>query len=68
VKLTLRLYQDEDDYRRIRDLLRQAFLLNDRRELNWHVARFDYWRWHGAENLGHGRLEEDVFKCSCLAV
>ena len=37
------------------------FLLNDRRELSWHVARLDYWRWHGVENMGHGRLEEDVF-------
>ena len=37
------------------------FLLNDRRELSWQVYRFDYWRWHGIENLGHGRLEEDVF-------
>jgi GNAT superfamily N-acetyltransferase len=32
-----------------------------RREQSWQVYRFDYWRWHGIENLGHGRLEEDVF-------
>jgi hypothetical protein len=42
MKLTLRMYQ-EDDYWRIRDFLRQVFLLNDRRELSWHVARLDYW-------------------------
>jgi GNAT superfamily N-acetyltransferase len=38
-----------------------VFLLNGRRELCWQVYRFDYWRWHGIENLGHGRLEDDVF-------
>jgi mycothiol synthase len=58
---TMRRYQDEDDYGRIRDFLRQVFLLNGRRALSWPVARFDYWRWHGIENLGDGRLEEDVF-------
>ena len=61
MKLTRHLYQDEDDYWQIREFLRQVFLLNDRREQSWHVARFDYWRWHGVENMGHGRLEEDVF-------
>jgi mycothiol synthase len=61
MKLTMRRYQDEDDSWRIREFLRQVFLLNDRRELSWQVYRFDYWRWHGIENLGHGRLEEDVF-------
>jgi len=61
MKLTMRLYRDEDDYWRIREFLRQVFLLNDRQELSWQVVRFDYWRWHGIENLGQGRLEEDVF-------
>ena len=61
MKLTMRTYQDEDDTWRIRAFLRQVFLLNGRRELSWQVYRFDYWRWHGIENLGHGRLEEDVF-------
>jgi mycothiol synthase len=57
----MRMYQNEDDYWRIREFLREVFRLNDRRELSWQVYRFDYWRWHGIENLGHGRLEEDVF-------
>lgn len=61
MQLTLRAYQTEDDYWRIREFLRRVFLLNDRRELSWHVARLDYWRWHGIENLGHGKLEQDVF-------
>jgi hypothetical protein len=36
-------------------------LLNGLRDKSWHVARLDYWRWHGILNLGDGRLEEDVF-------
>ena len=46
MKLTMRAYQTEDDYWRIRGFLREVFLLNDRRELCWHVGRLDYWRWH----------------------
>jgi mycothiol synthase len=61
MKLTMRVYQREDDYWRIREFLRRVFMLNDRRESSWPVYRFDYWRWHGVENMGHGRLEEDVF-------
>jgi len=59
--LTRRNFQTPEDYWRIRDFLRRVFLLNARRELAWQVYRFDYWRWHGIENLGDGRLEEDVF-------
>jgi len=61
MKLTMRRYQEEDDYWHIRDFLRQVFLRNDRRELCWQAYRFDYWRWHGIENLGQGPLEETVF-------
>jgi mycothiol synthase len=61
MKLIRRKYQYDEDYWRIRDFLRQVFLLNNRRELSWQVYRFDYWRWHGIENMGHGRLEKDVF-------
>ena len=46
MKLNLRSYQGEDDYFRIRNFLREVFLLNDRLEHSWHVARLDYWRWH----------------------
>src|SRR4030042_36292 len=60
MKLHLRKYQSEDDYWRIRNFLRDIFLLNDRRMLCWPVARFDYWRWHGILNLGDGKLEEHV--------
>jgi mycothiol synthase len=58
---TLRRYQEEDDYWHIRAFLREVFLLNGRCERSWQVARMDYWRWHGIVNMGHGRLEEDVF-------
>lgn len=61
MKLRCRSYRDENDYWRIRDFLRRVFLLNDRRELSWQASRFDYWRWHGIANLGHGSLESDVF-------
>lgn len=51
MKLSRRPYQNEDDYQRIRNFLRETFLLNDRRERNWHVARLDYWRWHLIKNV-----------------
>ncbi len=50
MKPTLRKYRGEDDYWRIRSFLRQVMLLNGTRELSWHVARLDYWRWHVVAN------------------
>jgi mycothiol synthase len=61
VKLSVRLYQDEEDYRCISGFLREVFLLNGCRMLSWPVARLDYWRWHGIYNLGQGTLEKHVF-------
>lgn len=46
MKLTMRSYQSENDYWHIRNFLREVFLLNDRIEHSWNVARLDYWRWH----------------------
>jgi GNAT superfamily N-acetyltransferase len=57
----MRRYEYDDDYWRIRDFLREVFLLNGRRERSWQTYRFDYWRWHGIENMGDGKLETDVF-------
>ncbi len=51
MKLTMRPLQTEDDFWRIRNFLREIFLLNGRHELAWHVARLDYWRWHFVNNL-----------------
>lgn len=40
-------YRDEGDFWRIRDFLRKVLMANGLREHSWHLARFDYWRWHG---------------------
>jgi GNAT superfamily N-acetyltransferase len=61
MKLTLRKYQTEADYWRIREFLREVFLRNGRRELSWPVYRWDYWRWHINENIFHFELSAAVF-------
>ena len=61
MELTMRTAGRENDYWQIREYLREVFLLNGRRELSWQVYRFDYCRWHAFENMGHFRMEEDVF-------
>jgi GNAT superfamily N-acetyltransferase len=60
MKLTRRPCQNDADYWRIRDFLREVFLLNDRHELSWQVARLDYWRYFGNESFEHYRLEEVI--------
>lgn len=45
MNLTVRNYQNEEDYWRIREFLRRVMIKNQRRELSWHVARWDYWWW-----------------------
>jgi len=55
-----RLYQSEEDFWRVRQFLREVYLLNGRRELSWQPYRWDYWRWHGIENIGQGPLEKTV--------
>jgi hypothetical protein len=57
----MRRYENKEDYWRVRPFLREVFLMNDRREVSWHVARWDYWRWPGVESWGDGPLEEKVF-------
>lgn len=62
MKPTMRNYRDENDFWRIRNFLREVLVLNDLREKNWHVARLDYWRWHGLENChSNDPLEEVTF-------
>lgn len=46
MKLTLRPLTDPNDFFRVRNFLREVFLLNNRLEHSWNVARLDYWRWH----------------------
>ena len=60
MKLALRAFQMEEDRWRIRAFLREVFLLNGRRKLSWHVARLDYWRWHGIIALCKGALEYEL--------
>jgi GNAT superfamily N-acetyltransferase len=60
MKLTMRAFQDEDDYWRIREFLRRVFLLNGRQERSWQAARLDYWRWHVAGNCWESGSIEDV--------
>ena len=59
--LVQRRYEGEEDYWRIREFLRQVFLLSGRREVCWQAEHWDSWRWHGVENLGYGSLEDNVF-------
>ena len=61
MKPMMRLYENEEDYWRIRPFLREIFRLNDWREVSWPVARWDYWRWPGVESWGDGPLEKVVF-------
>ncbi|RPI84557.1 MAG: GNAT family N-acetyltransferase [Chloroflexi bacterium] len=44
---TMRPYRSDDDYWRIRSFLSYVFERNHRREINWTLARFDYWFWAG---------------------
>lgn len=55
-----RLYQNEDDFWRIREFLRQVFLANDRREWGWHVSTLEYARAHVYPNCSHLRMEDVV--------
>jgi mycothiol synthase len=60
MKLSVRMYRGDEDYWKIRSFLREVFLCNGRRQPSWDVVRFDYWRWHGVENLMKRPLEEIV--------
>ena len=61
MKLSMRLYRNEDDYWMIRAFLRDVYVRNGRTEHSWQAARLDWWRWHGILNMGDGNLETDVF-------
>jgi mycothiol synthase len=50
MKPILRDYLGEDDFWRVRRFLQEVFLLNNRLEHSWHVARWEYLRWHMFEN------------------
>ena len=56
-----RPYRNEYDYYKIRTFLRDTLLLHDRKQINWALYRWDYWRWHVNANLTHFNLGETVF-------
>jgi GNAT superfamily N-acetyltransferase len=60
MKPTLRIYQNENDYWRIREFLREVSLLNDRHEYSWSLLRWDDWRWHVNMNIFHFNLEDVI--------
>lgn len=61
MKTRMRQIESEEDFWRIRSFLREVTLANNLREHSWHVARWDYWRWHGIENCGADPLMDSVF-------
>jgi mycothiol synthase len=61
MRLVMRAFRDDDDYWRIRALLREAMVLNGRRERSWHVARLDYWWWFCNPDLEHLEPGKHVF-------
>jgi mycothiol synthase len=58
--IKMRTIQTEEDFWKIRTFLREVMLLNELRERSWHVARWDYWRWHGIANCGCPSLWDSV--------
>lgn len=60
MKPTLCNYQTEKDYWRIREFLREVSLCNDRHDFSWSLLRWDYWRWHGIENMFHFQLQDVI--------
>jgi mycothiol synthase len=61
MKLTMHHYRNDEDCWHIREFLRQVMLLNNSREMSWHVARWDYWIWFANPDLEKISLEENVF-------
>jgi GNAT superfamily N-acetyltransferase len=61
MKLIQRKYRHDDDQWKIRQFLREVFLLNNRREFSWPLYRWDYWRWHVNENIFKFNLEAAIF-------
>lgn len=56
----MRTYQNEEDYWRIREFLREVSLCNDRHDYSWPLLRWDCWVWHVNLNIFHLKLEEVV--------
>ena len=61
MKLTMCPYKNEEDNWNIRSFLRQTMIANNRRELSWHVARWDYWIWFANPDIEKITLKENIF-------
>jgi mycothiol synthase len=63
MKLTIRPYQTDADYWRIRRFLREVFALNQRRQVCWPLVRWDYWTGLGVNvfEVDWCRMQECVF-------
>ncbi|MBI5943207.1 MAG: GNAT family N-acetyltransferase [Chloroflexi bacterium] len=61
MKPIMRSYKNEEDCWRIREFLRSVMQANHRRELSWHVSRWDYWIWFANPDIEKISLEENVF-------
>lgn len=56
--INYRPYQSEEDFWKMRDFLREVFVLNGFRERAWHVARLEYARWHTCLNCHYVTLND----------
>ncbi|HRJ57959.1 MAG TPA: hypothetical protein PLV64_16830, partial [Anaerolineales bacterium] len=61
MKLTMRLYRNEEDYWRMRQFLREVMLANDLHQYSWHVARLDYWWWFANTDIEKFDLTQVIF-------
>jgi GNAT superfamily N-acetyltransferase len=61
MKPIFRTYQSEEDFWRMRQFLRELFILNNRLERSWHVIRLDYARWHTCINCANVLIDDVSF-------
>jgi mycothiol synthase len=61
MKVSFRPYKSEDDFWRMREFLRQVFVLNQRLERSWHISRLEYARWHTCLNCANVSLQEVAY-------
>lgn len=61
MKPIVRPYKTEDDFWQMREFLRRVFMLNNRLERCWHVARLEYTRWHVCLNCAKVELADVVY-------
>ena len=60
MKPNRRFHEIEEDTWRIREFLRDCYIINDRREFCWSLLRWDYWIGHINRNIFHFPLDETV--------